>query len=565
MVKTTLPALRSEPTRINQVALWHTGYSSVPSKKESERSLWVDYCKNSTIHGFKYFVGSKRTLVERVWWIIVCLLSVYGCGRLIYSVYKKWDLEPVVVTFAEKSIPVFSIPFPAIMVCPEIKARREVFNFTNSFELYSEPGIAQFMAKAQVDRLEALLQVCDSSFGVDMNNNSYDDDLAARLQEMAIPFEDIFVSCGWRARPVDCGLLFKKQLTEAGICYTFNSLAADDLMRKEALHPDYVFPEENISSMFWSMDEGFHDGTVGDSYPRRTFGAGIRAGMFVILKARMKDADYLCSNSFQGFKVHLYPPHQYPRVYTQFFRVPLGQEVSVSVDPLVIDTSPKIKSYNSNRRKCFYNRERKLRFFKLYTKNNCETECLSNYTLQSCGCVQFSLPRSPEARVCGLGKTFCCDQALSMLQQMDLLHEMNRSNNFLERCNCLSSCNTVYYNTEISQAQFDWRMLAERIRLISHEIDETELSLLTVHFKVSRVIPVRRSELYGVTDFLANCGGILGLFMGVSILSIVEILYYCTLKPFMARRRTDQAASVATRSKLILPPTGPARKEATKW
>lgn len=40
----------------------------------------------------------------------------------------------------------------------------------------------------------------------------------------------------------------------------------------------------------------------------------------------------------------------------------------------------------------------------------------------------------------------------------------------------------------------------------------------------------RRSELYGTTDFVANCGGLLGLFMGVSLLSVVEAIYYCTLR-----------------------------------
>lgn len=37
-----------------------------------------------------------------------------------------------------------------------------------------------------------------------------------------------------------------------------------------------------------------------------------------------------------------------------------------------------------------------------------------------------------------------------------------------------------------------------------------------------------------ITDFIANFGGILGLFLGVSILSLVEIIY------FMAFRNLDE-------------------------
>ena len=39
-----------------------------------------------------------------------------------------------------------------------------------------------------------------------------------------------------------------------------------------------------------------------------------------------------------------------------------------------------------------------------------------------------------------------------------------------------------------------------------------------------------RSELYGQTEFLANCGGLLGLFMGFSALSLIEIIYYLTIR-----------------------------------
>lgn len=36
----------------------------------------------------------------------------------------------------------------------------------------------------------------------------------------------------------------------------------------------------------------------------------------------------------------------------------------------------------------------------------------------------------------------------------------------------------------------------------------------------------KRSELYGFIDFIANMGGILGLFTGISIISLVEFLYF---------------------------------------
>jgi amiloride-sensitive sodium channel len=33
---------------------------------------------------------------------------------------------------------------------------------------------------------------------------------------------------------------------------------------------------------------------------------------------------------------------------------------------------------------------------------------------------------------------------------------------------------------------------------------------------------LERSEPFGIVDFIGNCGGLLGLFMGVSVLSIIS-------------------------------------------
>lgn len=41
-----------------------------------------------------------------------------------------------------------------------------------------------------------------------------------------------------------------------------------------------------------------------------------------------------------------------------------------------------------------------------------------------------------------------------------------------------------------------------------------------------------RDELIGFTEFLSNIGGLLGLFMGFSFVSIVEIVYFFSLRPF---------------------------------
>lgn len=49
------------------------------------------------------------------------------------NVYTKWDQSPVIVSFAEKSTPVWEIPFPAVTICPETKTKMDFLNFTKVY------------------------------------------------------------------------------------------------------------------------------------------------------------------------------------------------------------------------------------------------------------------------------------------------------------------------------------------------------------------------------------------------------------------------------------------------
>lgn len=77
---------------------------------------------------------------------------------------------------------------------------------------------------------------------------------------------------------------------------------------------------------------------------------------------------------------------------SNYFRVALNQEVVVSVVPDMMTTSPGIVEYDPYRRQCYFPQEKHLAFFQYYTQQNCEVECLTNHTLEKCGCVAYHMP-----------------------------------------------------------------------------------------------------------------------------------------------------------------------------
>ena len=67
------------------------------------------------------------------------------------------------------------------------------------------------------------------------------------------------------------------------------------------------------------------------------------------------------------------------------------------------------------------------------------------------------------------------------------------------------------------------------------------MSNIKIYFKKNNIISLKRSELFGLTDFLSNCGGLLGLFMGFSILSIIELLYYLSLRWICGKKNSNDS------------------------
>lgn len=108
----------------------HEGISK-RHRSRSTNSLLREYTINSTIHGVKYLGGPERPWPERVWWIVMFVISISVCSALIMNTYKKWTSDPVIVSFSQTPTPVWKIPFPAVTICPTNIVRQSQFNFTD--------------------------------------------------------------------------------------------------------------------------------------------------------------------------------------------------------------------------------------------------------------------------------------------------------------------------------------------------------------------------------------------------------------------------------------------------
>lgn len=65
-------------------------------------------------------------------------VSTYLSITLIGNALQKLDENAIIVSFDERQTPISAVPFPAITICPEIKAERDKLNYTSAYNLVQE-------------------------------------------------------------------------------------------------------------------------------------------------------------------------------------------------------------------------------------------------------------------------------------------------------------------------------------------------------------------------------------------------------------------------------------------
>ena len=87
------------------------------------------YAENTTIHGIGYIFGSSGiSVLERLLWILIVGLGIFGAIFLSVTAYRNWQETPVLTTVATTGHPIQKVQFPAITICAQVLAifRRKI-------------------------------------------------------------------------------------------------------------------------------------------------------------------------------------------------------------------------------------------------------------------------------------------------------------------------------------------------------------------------------------------------------------------------------------------------------
>ncbi|XP_070509998.1 pickpocket protein 11-like [Chironomus tepperi] len=264
---------------------------------------------------------------------------------------------------------------------------------------------------------------------------------------------------------------------------------------------DYFFSVK-ISPDFLYTYDGYND----TSFPWKAR-SGYNFGLDVTF--RMNKLHQGCLN-YDSFIIH--PSNELP-INAQIVRHEDLATSDVFITPEIVKTDDNLKHVDISLRKCYFDDERSLNYFKIYTQRNCEQECLTEIIYINCGCVPFNYIRNSSVTVCVYRRFIDCAirfEDFSNFSEYDHLYPEQG------KCNCLPLCNYVSYTYEVVTRAYQ-------------KVQNTTISLM---WKDAEYYAQIRYQQFKLVDFLSYVGGILGLFAGISVLSIVEFFYYFTLRLF---------------------------------
>lgn len=180
-----------------------------------------------------------------------------------------------------------------------------------------------------------------------------------------------------------------------------------------------------------------------------------------------------------------------------------------------------------------------------YSYVNCMAECRSAIVNEFCGCVPFTLPNNGSYPKCKVSALKCVRANAfrykgSMFQLNNDTSENSR--NLRRKCRCLPDCTFYTYPSEITAGLLD-REFSFNSMSFFKDTNLTDQTLVHVFFNDLIATHYRKDMYQNWLGVLAAFGGLLGLFLGFSLVTGFELIYFFTIRTLFDKLAEKTAAA----------------------
>jgi hypothetical protein len=329
---------------------------------------------------------------------------------------------------------------------------------------------------ARLVRQELNGQRCETDLQRSLSQTESDNINKIKFEELIMQASDdvkeLIVNCSFAGEP--CGNLtevFEPVFTEMGLCYTFNS---------------------------------------GRGRPRaQTRGIGQRQGLHMTI--RVNQSDYATPTG-AGVKVAIHNQSEPPLPADRGIGVPTGRSAFISIKEQDIQNNAGLHCRSSSNTSIF-------RFLNgqvsTYSESACLVDCVHSAIARDCDCLSTRSFYRPDISHhsllpdCTL-ENICC-----------ILDALTSPSN----CPCPVACTSIRYEATVSYSSFPAEYISQKL---AHSFNTTPANSfinsleVNVYFDTMNIETLTTDEAYSIVALLSDIGGQVGLFLGLSLISVLQ-------------------------------------------
>ncbi|XP_072237850.1 acid-sensing ion channel 1B isoform X1 [Leuresthes tenuis] len=469
--------------------------SQVDDYTDEEDDTQVDdlatFFSGCSLHGANHvFVEDKKCSIRRGLWAVVFTMALSAFSLQIADRIIYYLQYDYITMLDERSAS--NMTFPAVTICNYNFIRKSQMSYSDLIFMGPLLGFEEGMAPGF-----PLAPEPDRPQGSRFSLDEFYNRTRHRIEEMLL-------DCSFRG--LECGPEnFREIFTRYGKCYTFNS-------------------GQDGRPLLVTMKGGTGNGLE--------------------LMLDIQQDEYLPvwgetdETSFEaGIKVQIHTQDEPPFIDQLGFGVAPGFQTFVSCQEQRLTYLPppwgdcKATPMDSD-------------FFSTYSITACRIDCETRYLVENCNCRMVHMPG--DAAYCTPEQyKECADPALDFL--------VERDNDY---CVCETPCNLTRYGKELSFVKIPSKASA---KYLAKKFNKTEqyiadnILVLDIFFEALNYETIEQKKAYELAGLLGDIGGQMGLFIGASILTVLELFDYlyevikyklcrCTKKKHKGRNNNDRGA-----------------------
>ncbi|KAL4713438.1 hypothetical protein ACJJTC_010423 [Scirpophaga incertulas] len=518
---------------------FENGKANVIDKEMSVFNVWLkevicglkQFFYGGSLHGVKYIFEPTFSSKERMTWILIVVVSLAFCAVNIIKLFCKWTSTPFVNVIDSLPTPIWAVPFPTVVLCPHLHVK---LSYANVSEL---GRLEDFFASLVCPRMLYMNKTLK-----DRLNPREIDELQEFVLNGALSCSDIIKSCNWPGthdtRWVTnecCQKYFKPIFTDYGLCYAFNSLPLNGMTNDTFSWQQSFDRYSSQSALQWGLDEGYPKVFPPNLTikPFRVMVSGEDYGLNVELYLNKSEHQHDCDGNSLGFTVLIKSPSNH--VYTStVLRLPMGRMTTIEVSPITYKTDAALRSLTPGQRQCFFQNERQLEYYQFYTGSNCKHDLFVRESKALCNCTLYNWPRkSASEPICSTTNDFrCIDNVKGKVEEQQVYAyyaECEEGAVYGETTSCHPSCNDVIYDSKVFYSDLT-KEPGDPSPVWGYP-QKGEVTQINIHFYEDLFLGQHRHAQYDDYYFAGAIGGLLSLFLGFSIISVAELVYFVVLRP----------------------------------